>query len=258
MAAVRRLTTSALFFTALAVATTACGTSGGGTHPPAASLSPTAVADPLAGWNAQRIEKQSATDTLAARYVRITGTGTDSGQQVTFDLTMVVGVGCRGTISEHGIGSFLLISKGNTVWIQPDAAFWKQEAGQNPSTSQQLLEQLFAGKYLEDKAGTGLGSLASMCSLHSLFGSSAMSAPNTPLKKAGTAVIDGQRRLKLISTDAKQPGYAYVSDTAKPEILQMTAPGPGGGSLSFTYYATAPAITPPPASESIDGSKYGF
>lgn len=258
MVTVRRLTTSALFSAALAVAATACGTSGGGTHPPAASLSPKAVSDPLAGWSVQRIAKQSSADTLAARYVRVTGTGSDSGHQVAFDLTMVAGVGCRGTITEQGLGSFTLVGKGRTVWIKPDAAFWKNAAAQGSSPDQQLAAQLLAGKYLEDKAGTGLGSLASMCSMNSLAGNGLGSSSDNMVKRAGTAVIDGQRALKFTSTDPKQPGYAYVSDTARPEILQMTIPGQGGGSLSFTYYTTAPAITPPPASETIDGSKYGF
>jgi hypothetical protein len=58
--------------------------------------------------------------------------------------------------------------------------------------------------------------------------------------------------------NASQHGTAYVTDTAKPEVLGITIGGSGGGSLTFTYYTTPPAITPPPASESIDGSKYGF
>jgi hypothetical protein len=221
MAAARRLTTSALFFTALAVATTACGTSGSSTHPPAASLSPAAVSDPLAGWSVQRIVKQSAADSLAARYVGMTGTGSDSGHHVAYELTTVAGVGCRGTITEQGLGSFTL-----------------------------------AGKYLEDKAGTGLGSLASMCSMHSLVGNDPGASSDNTVKRAGTAVIDGQRALKF--TSVKEHGTVYVSDTAKPEFLQMAISGSGGGTASFTYYTTAPAITPPPASEVIDGSKYGF
>ncbi len=255
MTTVRRSAPCALFLTSLAVTIAACGTSGS-THSSAASLSPKAVSDPLAGWSAQRIAKQSAADTLAARYVRMTGTGSDSGHQVAFDLTMVAGVGCRGTITEQGLGSFTLVSKGGTVWIKPDAAFWKNAAAQGSSPDQQLAVQLLAGKYLEDKAGTGLGSLDSMCSLHSMVGGGPGSPSDSTLKRAGTAVIDGQRALKI--TSAMEHGTAYVSDTAKPEILQIAASGSGDWTASFTYYATAPAITPPPASEVIDGSKYGF
>ena len=255
MATARRLSASALFLTSLAVATAACGTSGGGTHSPAASLSPTAVSDPLAAWSVQRIEKQAEANTAAARYVRVSGTASDSGHKVGFDLTLVMGVGCRGTLTEQGLGSFVLISKGKTVWIQPDAEFYRNAAGQGKD--KQLVIQLLTGKYLEDQAGgTGLGSLASMCSLSGLLGNASRSSADDSGTRAGTAMIDGQRALKL--TDAKAHSYGYVSDTAKPEVLQLVASGANGGSLNFTYYTTAPAITVPPASEVVDGSQYGF
>jgi hypothetical protein len=257
VATVRRLAPGALLVTALAVVTAACGASGGtsstgASH--AASLSPQAVSDPLASWTAERIVQQAQTDTLAAPYVRVAGNVSSSGQQIAFDLTMVAGTGCQGSVTEHGIGSFTMVSLGKTVWVKPDAQFYKSEVGQNPNA--QLAETLLAGKYLEDTEGTGLGSLASMCSLHSMLGSTSSSSDDAGTTKAGTATVDGQRAVKLVN--AKQHGTAYVTDTTKPEVLQITVSGSGGGSLDFTYYTTPPAITPPPASQTIDGSKYGF
>jgi hypothetical protein len=255
---VRRSAPGALLFTALAVATAACGASGstpssGASH--AVSLSPQAVSDPLASWSAKQIVQQAQTDTIAAPYVRVTGNVSSSGQQIAFDLTMVAGTGCKGSVTEQGIGSFTLVSLGKTVWVLPDAQFYKSEAGQNPNA--QLAETLLAGKYLEDTEGTGLGSLAGMCSLKSMLGSSSGSAAgDAGTTKAGTAMIAGQRAVKLVN--AKQHGTAYVTDATKPEVLQIAVSGSGGGSLGFSYYTTPPAITPPPASQTIDGSKYGF
>lgn len=254
MATVRRLAPAALLVTALAVATAACGTSSG-THSAAASLSPKAVSDPLAGWTAQRIAKQAQADTVDAPYVRVTGNVTSSGLQITFDLTMVAGTGCQGSLTEHGVGSFMLVSLGKNVWVKPDSQFYKNEAGQNPDA--QTAATLLAGKYLEDTEGTGLGSLASSCSLHGMLGNATQTAADDSLNaKAGTATIDGQRALKLLNVG--QHATVYVTDTTKPVILQIIVSGSGGGSLSFTYYTTAPAITPPPASETIEGSKYGL
>lgn len=254
MTTVRHLVPGALLATALAVATAACGSSGT-TPSPATSPGSQTVSDPLAGWSVQRIMQQAQTDTIAAPYVRVTGSVSDSGKQVALDLTMVAGVGCRGTVTETGLGSFALISKGSTVWVKPDAEFYKNEAGQNPDA--QLGTSLLAGKYLEDQAGSGLGSLSTICSLHGLLGSTSQpSADAADTTEAGTATVGGQRALKLVN--AKQRGSAYVTDTTKPEILQIAVAGSSGGSLGFTYYATAPAITPPPASEVVDGSKYGF
>lgn len=254
MTTVRRLAPGAVLAVALAVATAACGGSGG-TPSPDTSPRPAAVTDPLASWSVQRILGQAQADTVAAPYVRVTGSVSDSGKQEAFDLTMVAGVGCRGTVTEPGTGSFALISKGSTVWVKPDAAFYRNETGQNPDA--QLAASLLAGKYLEDQSGSGLGSLATMCSLHGMLGSSAKSAADSAdAAKAGTATIGGQRALKLVNN--RQHGSAYVTDTAKPDILRITVGGPAGGSLSFTYYASAPAITAPPASQTIDGAAYGF
>jgi hypothetical protein len=252
---VRRLAPAALLVTALAVAVTACGSSGSSPSS-ASSLKPQAVSDPLASWSVQRIEQASQANTIAARYVRVTGNVTSSGQRVAFDLTMVAGTGCKGSVSEQGVGSFTMVSLGKTVWVLPDAQFYKSQVGQNPNA--QLAETLLAGKYLEDSEGNGLGSLSSLCSLHSLLGSSSSSTDDNGMVKAGTTVIDGQRALKFTATKGTEHGYAYVTDTTKPEVLQITQTGAGGGSLIFTYYTTPPAITPPPASQTIDGSKYGF
>jgi hypothetical protein len=248
----RRLAPGALLVTALAVTTAACGASGG--RPAgAASLHPTAVSDPLAGWTVQRIARQSQADTLAAPYVGVTGAASDSGHRVSFDLTMVAGHGCRGSVTEQGLGSFTLISNGKTVWVKPDAAFYRSLAAEDPQVDQ--AQALLAGKYLEDPAGTGLGSLASTCSLRGMLGDS-KSATNDSFTKAGTAVIGGQRALKFASS--RDRGYVYVSDRAKPEVLRIATSESGGASLSFTYYGTAPAITPPSASDVLDGRQYGF
>ena len=259
MTSVRRLAPGALLVTALAAATAiAIATTGGGAPggQPAdeASLHPTAASDPLAGWTVQRIQKQSQTDTLAAPYVGVTGTASDSGHRVSFDLTMVADRGCRGSVTEQGLGSFTLISDGKTVWVKPDAAFYRSMAAGDPQVTQ--AESLLAGKYLEDPAGTGLGSLASTCSLRGMLGDSQSATGGDSFTKAGTAVIGGQRALKFAST--RDHGDVYVSDTPKPDVLRIATAEQGGASLSFTYYGTAPAITPPPASEVLDGRQYGF
>jgi hypothetical protein len=249
----RRPAPGALLVTALAAATAACGASGG---QPAdtASLHPTAASDPLAGWTVQRIAKQSQADTLAAPYVGVTGSASDSGHLVSFDLTMVAGLGCRGSVTEQGLGSFTLISNGKTVWVKPDAAFYRSMAAGDPQVTQ--AEALLAGKYLEDPAGTGLGSLTSTCSLRGMLGDSQSATDDDSFTKAGTAVIGGQRALKFASS--KDHGYVYVSDRATPEVLRIATTDSGGASLSFTYHGTAPAITPPPAGEVLNGSQYGF
>ena len=53
---------------------------------------------------------------------------------------------------------------------------------------------------------------------------------------------------------------AYVTDTSKPELVQLSAPkGSKNGSGLVTVTMNAPVtLTAPPASQVIDGSKLGM
>lgn len=254
MPSARRSIPVTVLAAALAVGAAACGASGGSAGPGAtagtkAAASPSASADPLAGLTSQQIATRALTDTEDAPGVSIAGTISDSGQTFTLDLTLLRGKGCEGTMAELKQGSFRLIANSTTVWILPDEQFYKSVGSTDAATL-----AILKGKYLKFKANTnGLAALASLCSLHSLLGG--FGAVPAGLSKSATT-INGQRAVKL--SDTGDSAYIVVSDAGKPELLRMDQPGSGGGYLNFSYGATAAAITPPPASEVLDGSKYGF
>jgi hypothetical protein len=182
---------------------------------PAASSSPSASADPLAALTADQIATRAVADTEKATSVRITGTTADSGQTLGFDLLIVRGHGCEGTIEESKSGSFRLIEKGTNVWILPDAKFYRTVGGASPAVL-----AILNGKYLKEKtSGSGLGSLAALCALSSLLS-----------------------------------GFSLPAGLAR---SAARCPGSGGIALDFGYGDSA-AITQPPASQVLDGSKYGF
>jgi hypothetical protein len=218
---------------ALVAGAAACGSSGN--------------SDPLAGLTSEQIAKQAVTGTEAASSVRITGTGSGSGQTFSIDLTLVKGKGCQGSLSESGVGSFKLVYDGSTVWVLPDPQFY--QANNVPAAAQAILD----GKYLEVKStANGIGSLADLCTISNLLGQFTTDAGSA---KGVKTTVNGQPAVKI--TDNTGTGFAYVTDTAPPQLLQVTKPGSGGGTINFSY-GTATTITPPPASEVIDGSKYGF
>ena len=220
---------------ALAAGAAACGSSGS--------------SDPLAGMTSKQIAQQAVTGTEAQSSVRIAGTGSDSGQTFSIDLTLVKGKGCQGTISEGNVGSFKLVYDLSTVWVLPDSKFY--QASGVPAAAQTVLD----GKYLKVKAtsGNGIGSLAQICNVSNLLNQFTKDA--SPTAKGVNTTVAGQPAVKI--TDNTGTGFAYVTDTAPPKLLQVTKPGTGGGTITFTY-GTATSITPPPASQVIDGSKYGF
>lgn len=228
----------------LAATISACG----GSAQPATS-SPPASSDPLAGLTADQITTKAMTNTEKAPFVQVKGSTTDSGQPLTFDLSTVSGKGCTGTMREGKKGSFQLVVKGATVWVKPDRQFYQSSGA--PASVVTVLD----GKYLKDKPGAGLGSVASMCVVKNLLGNPSGGQP-AGLVKGATAVIDGQRAVKV--SDTGDSAYLYISDTAEPEVVRLTDPSSGGGTFDFGYADTGATITPPPASEVLDGAKYGF
>jgi hypothetical protein len=237
----RRLVPITVLAAALAAGTAACGSSG-------SSGSSGPAADPLAGLTSKQIATKAVTGTKTANAVRISGSGENAGSAITLDLTVVKDKGCQGSFSEGSQGSFKLVYDGTTVWMLPDATFYKKN--NVPASAVALLN----GKYIKVKATTaGMGSMAQLCSLSGLLGSVNKDAS---LSKGVKTTYNGQPAIKI--TDNTGTGVAYVSDTATPVLLRINKPGSDGGQLNFTYSGIATTITPPPASQTIDGSKYGF
>lgn len=259
MSVARRRSSAAATLAVLATAgITACagsgssGNSGAAGTPtgttPAVSPSYSANANPLAAMTADHIVARAVADTKNARSVRITGKTSDSGQTLKFDLLLVRGQGCEGSIVESKSGSFRLIDKGTSIWILPDAKFYRSQAGANAEVL-----AILNGKYLAEQAsGSGLGSLAALCTLSTLLsGFNGLAG----LSKRTAPPINGQPVVEL--SDAGDSGRVYVSDAATPRLLRVDVPGAGGVLLDFSY-GNHGAITPPPASQVLDGSKYGF
>ena len=250
---------AALLAVAVSAAATACASSGSRTNSPgtpgtaaitkpATATSHTAVAGPLAGLTATQVINRAWADTEAAETVRIKGMTGDSGESETFDLVLVHGKGCAGSISDSKVGSFKLVYNGTSVWLLPDKGFYQSQ--KVPADAMAILN----GKYLKMKATSyGLGAMAAVCTLTKLLGGFSPASAAGSIRQITS--IDGLSALKF--ADAGDSAYLAVSDTASPKLLRLQAPGSGGGSIDFSYPA-ATSITAPPASQVVDGSKYGF
>jgi hypothetical protein len=74
--------------------------------------------------------------------------------------------------------------------------------------------------------------------------------------KGKVTTVNGQQALPL--TDTSKGGTLYVTDTATPQVLQIVNTK-AGNSGKITFNVGAPVtVTAPPASQTIDGSPYGF
>jgi hypothetical protein len=202
--------------------------------------------DPLANLTGTQIFGRAFADTKQVSSVRMSGSVTDSGMRYSLDLSFARGHGCEGSVAVKGQGSLQLVDTGKVVWLRADKAFYKSNGLTNPATLSVL-----SGKYLKITSASAVKSFATFCNLSALLGN--VSNGNGVIKGARTT-IGGQSLLELRDTTVN-PAVAYVTDTARPELVRIVAPG---NAIAFSRYNTQIAITPPPASETLDGKQYGF
>ena len=233
---------------ALASALLVVGAAGCGGAGPTGTIAGS-KANPLATLSADQIASKAVADLRTATAVHIAGSVTDSGQPIGLNLTLVPGKGCDGSMSMQNRGSFLLIMIGTAVWLQPDEKFWKSVGGSDPAVL-----KILAGKYLKTSAKGGLAQMGQLCDPSKLLLGSLKNT--TGLVKGKNATISGQPALQI--TDGAKSGFVYVSVSARPQLLRITSTGSSSAQLDFTAYGTPVTLTAPPASQTLDGAKYGF
>lgn len=238
------------------LAVTACGgTSGsgtggtGGAHGPAPATPATTAADPLASLSGDQIVAKAVAELKAVPSFTMAGTVTNSSGTYNVNLSYKMGSGCQGTVAQPGKGSFAMVVIGATAWVKPDDAFWKANAGRQANAAIALL----SGRYLKGStSNANVASLTKLCDVNSLASSLTKA---TGVARGPVTVIGGQRVLPL--TDKAKGGTLYVTDANPPRILQLSNSKVGdSGKLTFSY--TPVTLTPPPASQTVDGSKLGF
>jgi hypothetical protein len=212
----------------------------------------------LAGLSADQIVQKSVADLKAASSVRITGKVVSSGQNIAVDLTDVAAQGCQGTLglaaaatstSKAVTGTADIIEADSTVYMKLSESFFTS-AGLPASDFSDV-----SGKYIKLASGSDLASFAQLCNPSTL--STAFSKQDTGFVSAGTTTINGQPALAFKQPKNPSNGTVYVSQTATPQIVRIAGPA-GQGSIDFTDYNAHATITAPPASEVVDGGKFGL
>jgi hypothetical protein len=235
-----------------AASSSSSGASALGSGPAGATASTviaTASSDPLAGLSANDIAAQAWANTQDATSVHITGSGRDSSGPLTFSITLVKGKGCAGTVSDGTNNTVAVVMIGNTVWVKPSDNAWKKSPiGTDPAALAAL-----SGKYIKVSAGSELGSGSALCHMLAAMGNS---GALQSVVKGSPATVNGQPCLQL--KDPGGAGYEYVSDTARPVLVRLVVPSSDGGTFDFSDYGAVTTITAPPASQTLDGKKYGL
>lgn len=203
--------------------------------------------DPLRGISAPAIAARAVAGTEAAASLRVAGQGASAGQSLSFDFTVASGRGCTGTVTESEAGSFRLIESGPAVWVQPDDAYYRSAAARGAVVPLAAL----SGKYLRETPGkSALGSLGYLCQLNPLL--AAFRSEAARFGKGGVTTVGGVQALRLSAGSAS----LFVTDTASPRLVKISAPGTA--TYSFSGYNAPAAISAPPPAQVADGAAYGF
>ena len=232
----------------------ACG-SAGSSGSAKSGGSGTSSASALAGMSADQIVQKSISDLEAASSVRISGALEESGQSRALDLTVVAAGGCQGTItytaSASATASAATLESADIIYVDgTEYMKYDESLVKNLGLPSSTLAEL-NGKYVKIASTSYVAQLCSPSGLWSAFANDNGSG----FVKTGTATIGGQPALAF--KQQNQPGTVYISDSATPEIVRI-AGSASQGTFDFSDYNAPATITAPPASQVVDGSKFGL
>lgn len=237
---------AALALTAAAAACLAAAGCGGGSGGGGGG------ADPLSGMSAKQVVSKAVTDLKAASGFTMVGNVNKSGQALGINLGYVRGKGCAGSVSEGDKGSVAIVVIGNTAWMKPSDKFLRSSAGSQAAAAIALLK----GRYLKGKTSdAAVASLTTVCDVNQMtksFGDTGA------LVKGKVTTLAGRQVLPI--TEKAKGGTMDVTDSATPQIVQITNTSGQAGSTGQIKFDVGKQVTltPPPASQTVDGSSLGF
>ena len=245
----RRAATAAVVLGTL-ILTAACGGDGStpgsakpSTSAPAASTSSPAPASSaasasgsLAGLSADAIVAKAIADTQAASSLHVTN---DGGSQGTMDVAITT-QGCRASVKSPA-NNVNLVEVGSLKWLLLDAATVKSSLGDSAGA------KAVVGKYLKiTKDDPDLADLLTICDVKQQLASAV--PYTTGLTRGAPTTVDGVKALTLTSAKGET---VLVSDTAQPLLLRVDISGSDAAKLAFSDYNAVPAITAPPAAQTV-------
>ncbi|RCG19283.1 hypothetical protein DQ392_11465 [Streptomyces reniochalinae] len=206
--------------TALVVAVCAATTASGGLLAPA-NAAPSATdrdGSDIAESSGEEIAEKASKELNSARSLRLRMEAPD----LRLNLTLDEKANCSGKMSVPRGGSMRLIKHGKTIWLKPDAAFWKAQLG--PEAGGKVAEK-FEGRYIKGTARDpelGGKGLTTACDLDAFRAASgAMSTPGPRWKRGHEHKVGGHRAVPVTRTQDKARVTMHVSADGKPYPLRL-------------------------------------
>lgn len=213
--------------------------------------------DPIDTLSARQIADRSSDALLGARSMHLStrSAPADGGAPTTLDLTVDRAGNCTGSVGLGGKqGSVQIVKRGDTVWVKPDADFWKSR---DPSVGS-ALAAILAGRYMKGSASDPrLSSLSNACDLDTFQKVVSYNATTDKgtLTKGKKTTLAGAPVVPLVRTWHGQKLTMYVAATGKPYPLRIDVTGgspKADATVGFSAFDKPVPTTTPPPDETVD------
>jgi hypothetical protein len=210
-------------------------------------------ASAFADGSAEDITAAAEEDMKALSSLRMAGSITNDGQEISIDVALSTAGDCAGDLSLGEDAGFELLSVGGETWIKPSVAFWEQFAG--PAASQ-VAEA--AGDKWVAFPGDEADDFADICDLDSLLDEFEDEDEGPAPEVEGTEDVDGQEAVVVTSTsDDGEPVKAWVATEDPHHILQLEVnEGDEPGRINFSDFDTELDLEAPAEDEVFDISQF--
>lgn len=217
------------------------------TPAPAAASSP-GTAD---GRSAQRIaaEAQGQLDRLSSVRMRLTTAS------MTLDIALDKWGNCTGRAETDDRGSMEFVKRGRTVWLKPDDAFWKSQAGGDRGAA---VAEYVNGRYIRGTtADPAMRGMEATCDLAGLRQSVAATTGDGrqagEWKRDGTADYRDRQAISVSREDPRGKTTLLVAAEGRPNPLKVTrTSGSGTETLELGRFQQPVTDRTPPAEDSVD------
>ena len=192
-----------------------------------------------AGKSGQQVFLDAKRAASGAKGVRIFGTFTDAGKQITLDLVVGRSEG-KGFMAQDTARADLALV-GDTAYMRASAAFWRRFAG--AAAAQLLHDRWLKGSATKQP----FSAFAKFMSIDALIGDAF--TKHGKLQNLGERTYKGQKVVAV--KDAKDGSILYVAATGTPYPIAAT----GGGTLGFSDWNEQVSVAAP--SGAVDISSLG-
>lgn len=190
--------------------------------------------------------------------VKVSGTVTNDGQEITIDLQTSSAGDCTGSISLDE-GTAELIGVEGETWMRPNEEFWRLSAGPEAEGILSLVRDKWVA------VPTGGDSFDQFCDLDELLDellSDDEADPEDTLTSRGTEDLDGEEVVLIDKEDAGEDNdgtaTSYVLVEAPHYLVKVEkTEGEDTGAVTFSEFDAEFDVEPPPADEVIDLESLG-